>query len=72
MWGWYRAEGGKVIMCDTNGRPVRDSHGTRYERTLEPGQNPHVIAAVLTREIRRKLTGSDGSRDLEYPPLGLA
>jgi hypothetical protein len=71
-FGYYKVVGDKVVMCGQNGKPIIDQLGIRYEQEIAGG-NPHTIAALLTREIRRKVRGdSDMSRDLVYPPSGLA
>ncbi len=71
--GGYRIEGGKVVMCDSRVKPVQDSQGHRYKVTIAPGENAHALAAHLTRQIRRKVTGDNGfGRDLKYQDYGIA
>ncbi len=72
-WGWYRMEGNKVVMCDSRGKAIQDSHGHKYEVTVAPGENAHAIAAHLTRTIRNKVVGNGGfSREIHYPKIGIA
>jgi hypothetical protein len=57
----------------TEAWPVINAQGICYERKLEPGQDQHLIAGVVTREIQRKVTGCSAfSGEIQYPHLGLA
>lgn len=68
--GYYIVENGVLIMTRPDGEPVSE---TLYRHTLRPNDDAQSIASVLTRKVRRELSGlSDFNRPLEYKPQGIA
>ena len=60
--GHYIVEDGTVTLVDKRGTPI-DKH--RLSRELNPGQDPHSIAAILLRQWKRPKR-SDFNRPLHY------
>ena len=65
-----------MTLTVTLERPVRDQHGKTYSKKLEAGEDPHVIAGRLTRQLRRARRGdknrpADFTEHLHYPKLGI-
>jgi hypothetical protein len=74
-FGYYIINNGVMQMTDSDGQPIRKSNGELWTRTLEPDENPNVMARVFTREIREQMQGSmnDWSRplsDFDWPTNG--
>jgi hypothetical protein len=74
--GRYITADGVVTLTDQAGDPVRDEHGKLYKHTLAPNDNPHAVAAGLTKSFRLRLRGKDGGRvagfetgPLRYPKI---
>jgi hypothetical protein len=71
-FGYFVMNGNKLTMTDADGKPVRRQNGDTVTRTLLNGENPRAIAAVLTRDLRKRLNGtSDFNRPLSYPNIGI-
>jgi len=75
--GAYIIEDDKLTMTTLRGKPVRDLEGRQYTHRLTEKDNPHGIAAVLTRQLRGALKGKSAlvsgfDKRIEYPKVGLA
>jgi hypothetical protein len=72
-FGYYVVKDGVLTMTDSTGKPVHGRKGELYNHKLEPAEDGRAIAAMLTRELRRKLRGdAEMSRELSYPDCGFA
>lgn len=72
-FGHYVMDGSKLTLTDSKGTPVRRRHGELVQRTLEDGQNPDVVARILTKDHRHHIHGeSDFNRRLVYRKSGVA
>jgi hypothetical protein len=65
---FYVVEDDSVVLTDKRGTPI-DKH--RLSRELQPGQDPHSIAAILLRQWK-KPKSSDFNRKIVYPKIGVA
>src|SRR5262245_7577149 len=73
--GYYIVVDGVVTMTAPDGEPAVDEHGKTYTHKLAPGDEPAVIAARLTKQLRLALRGKSGapggfSGPLNYPRRG--
>jgi hypothetical protein len=66
--GFYIVEDDSIVLTDKRGTPI-DKH--RLSRELNPGQDPHSIAAILLRQWKRP-KNSDFNRKIVYPKIGVA
>jgi hypothetical protein len=57
--GAFIVEDGVVILTDREGNPAPDGDGKFYKQKLADGQNPKVITARMTRELRTALRGKN-------------
>jgi hypothetical protein len=83
-WAKYYVEGGDlVVLCDGDGKPLpRQARRVgrrrgptplvRWERKLGSGEDAHRVARELLMERHRATQkGTDFSRPIKYPPLGI-
>jgi len=71
--GHYILDGNKVRLTDSKGTPVRRSTGDPVVHGLKDGEDPELIARVLTREFRRHIHGGrmqGFSGPIRYPKSG--
>jgi hypothetical protein len=68
-YGYYVVQGDRLTMTGANGAPIVNQKGGRYELTLKPDDDPQVLAALKTREIRTIVHGSDNrfNGPINYP-----
>jgi hypothetical protein len=70
--GYYTVVDDLLTMTDPKGEPATDETGKIYTHKLEPGDDAHVIAGRLTKELRSALRGksagpSNFGGPLNYP-----
>jgi hypothetical protein len=63
--GQYTFEDGVVTLVNNAGAPICDRYGKVYEKKLAPGEDPHVIAGRLTKEVWQARGG--GKRKFSAP-----
>ena len=51
--GIYTFEEGVVTLTGRAGVPVRDTEGNTYCKKLDAGEDPHLVAGRLTRQLRK-------------------
>ena len=74
--GIYTFEEGVVTLTGRAGVPVRDTEGNTYCKKLDAGEDPHLVAGRLTRQLRKALRGDKKrpagfAKHLHYPKLGI-
>jgi hypothetical protein len=75
--GYYTVADNLLTMTDAAGKPAEDETGKRYTHKIGPGDDPRLIAARLTRELRKAFRGSEAPKagfegKIAYRKLGLA
>lgn len=73
VMGFYIIEDGAVFLTDKDGTTVRE-FGRYFSQKLCKGDDPRVIAARLTKELRNALLGKSPttagfSKPLVYPDM---
>jgi hypothetical protein len=74
--GYYIIVDGVLTMTDAKGNVAQDDNGKVYSHRLVAGDDPHIIAGRLTRQLRDALRGKGApptgfSGPLDYPPSGV-
>ena len=70
--GYYIVDDGVLVMTHNDGKPVDP---VEFRHILEPHDNPTTIAMMMTRKVRRFLSGQSETqekfaRKIAYPKMG--